>query len=412
MQTKKILFVTIPEKGHINPMIGVAQHLQAMGYELAFFAQVDISLQLRRAGLQGQVYHDPSPVNIDPQFITKGADFVKKLANKEWLRQWIKTLLIDAVPGQVQLLDAVVKNFAPSLIVTDPMVYAAALVAHTHNLPWVGISSSLNPITPDDWQCELTDTLHTLEPLRNALFEAQGLLPRFKVSDAISPWLNIVFATETYMPRHICGNDFSYYAGNSFPMQSRGDETDFPFHRLEPGKRKVYMSMGSQIYYHPHLFSTVAQALYDDDIQLVFAINELLNTPFADTLPRHVMAVSYAPQLQLLPYIDLVISHGGANSAMEALANGVPLALLPICNDQFLQAQFVTRAGAGIVLNPHLPSATRYREQLLPLLQAGSPVRAHASSIGASFRAKTGPLGAAQEIEKLFLTRQPFHPLL
>ncbi|HEY0273066.1 MAG TPA: hypothetical protein VGC22_07755, partial [Chitinophaga sp.] len=121
MQTKKILFVTIPEKGHINPMIGIAQHLQAMGYELAFFAQVDISAQLRSAGLQGKVYCDPLPVNIAPQFITRGAGFVEKLADKAWLRQWIKTLLIDAVPAQVQLLDTVVKDFAPALLVADPM---------------------------------------------------------------------------------------------------------------------------------------------------------------------------------------------------------------------------------------------------------------------------------------------------
>ncbi|HEY0272729.1 MAG TPA: nucleotide disphospho-sugar-binding domain-containing protein, partial [Chitinophaga sp.] len=241
-------------------------------------------------------------------------------------------------------------------------------------------------------------------------FEAHGLQPRFKVSDAISPWLNIVFTTETYMPRHICGNDFSYYAGHSFPLQARGDETDFPFHRLQPGKRKVYMSMGSQIYHHPHLFAAVAQALYDDDIQLIFAINELLHTPFAATLPGNVIAVSYAPQLQLLPHMDLVISHGGANSAMEALAHGVPLALLPVCNDQFLQAQFVTRAGAGIVLDTGRPLPQQYREQLLPLLCPGSPVRMQARHIGNTYRAKAGPAGAAAEIEKLFLTGPPFIP--
>lgn len=401
MHNKKILIVTIPEKGHINPMTGVAQHLQQMGYQLGFFSQVDITPQLRKAGLEGPVFFDPEPVNIDPQFITKGADFVEKLADKAWLRQWIKTLLIDAVPHQVQLLEKVVQEFAPAVIVTDPMVYAAALVAHAHNIPWAGISSSLNPITPDDWHCELTDTLHAFAPLRNALFSAQGLQPRFKVSDAISPWLNVVFSTETYMPREVCGNDFSYYAGNTLPLHARGDETAFPFHLLDASKKKVYMSMGSQIYHHPYLFETVARALQQENVQLIFAINELLNTPFADTLPDNVIAVGYAPQLQLLPHIDLMISHGGANSVMEALSHGVPLALLPICNDQFLQAQFVTRAGAGIVLNTARLSPARYKAALMPLLATDAPARLQAQHIAASFRAKPGPAGVAAEIIKL-----------
>ncbi|PUZ24817.1 glycosyltransferase [Chitinophaga parva] len=398
MCNKKILIVTIPEKGHINPMIGVAQHLQQMGYHLGFFSQVDLTPQLRKAGLEGPVFFDPEPVNIDPQFITKGADFVQKLADKSWLRQWIKTLLINAVPHQVQLLEKVVQEFAPDLIVTDPMVYAGALVAHAHNLPWVGISSSLNPVTPAAWQCELTHTLHAFAPLRNALFEARGLQPRFKVSDAISPWLNIVFCTETYMPREICGNDFSYYAGHSLPLQARGDETEFPFHLLDTSKRKVYMSMGSQVYHHPHLFETVALALKDENVQLIFAINELLHTPFAATLPENVIAVGYAPQLQLLPHIDLMISHGGANSVMEALTHGVPLALLPVCNDQFLQAQFVTRAGAGIVLDTPHPSPARFKAMLMPLLAGDAPERVQAQQVAASFRAKPGPAGAAAEI--------------
>lgn len=401
MYNKKILIVTIPEKGHINPMIGVAQHLQQMGYHLGFFSQVDITPQLRKAGLEGPVFFDPEPVNIDPQFITKGADFVQQLADKTWLRQWIKTLLIDAVPHQVQLLEKVLQEFAPAVIVTDPMVYAAALVAHAHNLPWAGISSSLNPVTPAAWQCELTDTLHAFAPLRNALFEARGLQPRFKVSDAISPWLNIVFSTETYMPREVCGNDFSYYAGHSLPLRARGDETEFPFHLLDAGKQKVYMSMGSQIYHHPHLFETVALALEDENVQLIFAINELLHTPFAATLPENVIAVGYAPQLQLLPHIDLMISHGGANTVMEALTHGVPLALLPVCNDQFLQAQFVTRSGAGIVLDTTHLLPARFKAMLMPLLAGDAQERIQARQVAASFRAKPGPAGAAAEIVKL-----------
>jgi MGT family glycosyltransferase len=234
--------------------------------------------------------------------------------------------------------------------------------------------------------------------------------PRFKVSDVISPWLNLVFSTEEYMPRDVCNNNFSFYVGKSFTEKLRGDEIGFPFHRLLPHTQKVYMSLGSQIYYYPHLFAAVAKALEGEDIQLVFSINELYHTPFLGQLPSHVIAVPYTPQLKILPYMDLVITHGGANSVMESLAHGLPVALLPICNDQFLQAQFVTRAGVGVILDPQTPSLEIYRSQLLPLLKEGSPEKIRARNIGSSFQRHGGPAEAAALIQQLYKSRTPLLP--
>lgn len=412
MQHKRILIATIPEKGHINPMIGVAAHLQAAGFELAFFAQQDITPQLLQAGIQAKMYCPPPTTGNNAHFVTRGQAFVEQLADKAWLRNWIKTLLIDAVPAQVQLLKAAVESWQPALMVTDPMIYAAPIVASEAGIPWAGISSSLNPVTPTHWQCELTHTLDQLHAHRQTLLATAQWQPQFRVSDVISPWLNVVYTVEEYMPRNVCNNTFSFYVGNSFPPNSRGDEADFPFHQLQPGKKKVYMSMGSQIYYHPHLFSAVAQALPDEDIQLIFAINELYHSPLRHQLPANVIAVPYAPQLQVLPHVQLVISHGGANSVMESLAHGIPVALLPICNDQFLQAQFVTRAGAGIVLDPHAPNPATYRQQLLPLLHPQSPVAQQATTTGNAFRSKTGAQEAAALVQQLYHTRQPVMPPL
>lgn len=413
MQRKKILIVTIPEKGHINPMIGIAQYLQQAGYELAFFAAADISTQLRAAGLHQQVFYNTAPEPVAADFVTRGKAFVEKLADKAWLRKWIKTLLIEAVPQQVQLLREVVTAFEPELIVTDPMVYAAVIVANENNIPWAGVSSSLNPITPGDWRCELTETLDELEQQRRALLTTAGWQPRFKVSDVLSPWLNIVFSVEAYMPREHCGNNYSFYVGHSFPAGKRGDEANFPFERLVPGRKKVYMSMGSQIYYHPQLFATVAAALGEEDIQLVFSINELYDdAAFRQTLPGNVIAVRYAPQLQVLQQMQLVITHGGANSVLESLATGVPVALLPVCNDQFLQARFVTNAGVGVVLDVANPSVAVYRSQLLPLLHADAREQSRAATIAAAFKKKGGAAEAAALITALYNTRKPVMPLV
>lgn len=397
----KILFVTIPEKGHVNPMIGVAQHLEQRGYELAFFSQGDISLQLRQACLKGADYSAKGP----PKLLTQGKAFAEKINDKAWLRSWIKMLLIDAVIPQVNILQGVIEQVQPRLIVADPMVYAAAISAHQYAIPWAGLSSSLNPITPAEWKCELTDFLEVIDSERLALLKSFGLDARFKISDLISPWLNLVFSTEAYMPRAFCGNDFSHYCGDCFPLYRRGDETEFPFDKLHPQKKKVYMSLGSQIYYQPQLFQAVAEALNGCDIQLIFSMGGLCHTSFPQTLPKNTLCVAYTPQVELLKHMDLMITHGGANSVMECLALGIPVALLPLCNDQFLQAEFVKRAEVGIILDPNKADATRYREQLLPLLE--DRARFNVQHIARSFKAYRGASLAADLVERLFQTQQP-----
>ena len=405
MQKNKLLFVSIAEKGHINPLIGIAQHLQRKGYEIAFFSQKDLSSDLEKAGLFVPSYTSPLP--LPSEFITKGREFVEKLADPTWLRRWIEILLLDSVPLQIGPIQQAAVDFGASLIVADPMVYAAAIAAHRLTIPWAGVSSSLNPITPDSWTCELTDTLQALSAKRTALLDKEGIPSRCKVSDLISPWLNIVFSVEAYMPRSLCENDFSFYVGNSFPPGPRGDETPFPFHLINPKAKKVYMSMGSQLYDHPDLFSKVAKALDPANVQMIFSLGDLYHSSFPNTLPRSVLATAYAPQLQILEQVDLFITHGGANSVMESLSLGVPTALLPICNDQFLQARFVKRAGTGILLHP----LRSYQEQLMPLLETHCSERKKAKEMQGFFQKKGGALEAASLIEKLYLTRKPLRPL-
>lgn len=408
---KRILFVTIPEKGHVNPMMGVAQALQKKGYDLALYAAADISDQVKNAGLDIPVYYDEQAKSDSKAFLTKGQAFAEKLRDKKWMQQWIKTLLIDAVPSQIPTLEKVIDDLQPALIVTDPMVYAAALVAESKNIPWAGISSSLNPITPDNWSCELTETLNLYQKEREQLF-AKTTKPYFKVSDLISPWLNIVFSTEAYIPRSLSRNDFSFYVGTSFSEVKRGDEQDFPFHLLKPNCKKVYMSLGSQVYYHPHLFKAVQEAFKGTETQLIFAVNELINTDFTNELNDNVIAVSYAPQLQLLPHIDLMISHGGANSVMECLAHGKPIALLPLCNDQFLQAGFVEEAKVGKVLDARNPDIENYKEQLLPLLNDDAVEVRNAKRVAKSFAQHRGPEEAAELIIALAENKKPMKPKL
>lgn len=403
---KKILIATVPEKGHVNPLIGTAQELVKLGAEVAFFAQRDITPQLNAAKLFCKCYtpgkNTPEFVLPD-EFITSGELFAQKVKDKMWLRRWIKTLLIDCAEGQKAGIEAAVKDFEPDIMVCDPLSYAAAIVAEERNLVWAGVSNSLNPVIPDDWDCDLLETLRVYDSDRKRLFAKSKHDIRFKSSDVISPYLNIVFTCEEYAPRNLSGNNFSEYVGAPFNITDfkRGDETDFPFDKLNPDKQKVYMSLGSQLYYNPQLFITAYEALKSMNVQLIFSVNELCTDEFKAIFPADSIIERYTPQLQLLPHIDMMISHGGANSVIEAQTFGVPLALLPICNDQHLQAMFMKNAGAGIVLDPNKPDATEWRKVFETLLDKNSAYCQKARAIKDALSRLGGPQKAAKLIYKL-----------
>jgi UDP:flavonoid glycosyltransferase YjiC (YdhE family) len=86
---------------------------------------------------------------------------------------------------------------------------------------------------------------------------------------------------------------------------------------------------------------------------------------------------------------------------MEALTAGVPMLLLPVCNDQPIQAHFLTKAGAGLALEPRTLTVEAARAALRQLLEPGTPLRQKVAAISASYRAHDGAREAAERIAGL-----------
>jgi UDP:flavonoid glycosyltransferase YjiC (YdhE family) len=58
------------------------------------------------------------------------------------------------------------------------------------------------------------------------------------------------------------------------------------------------------------------------------------------------------PQLGVLRAVDVVVSHGGNNTTLEALAAGKPLVVVPFGGDQVQNARRVETLGVGVALSP------------------------------------------------------------
>lgn len=389
----RFLFISIPEKGHLNPMIGPAAHLRDRGHTVAFFAARDVSAQVWSAGLDvvPEMLGQPPPLAEN-----RGDTFARQVRDPAWLRGWIKELLADQAGEQVEALRRMIRAYAPDVVVTDPMIYAAVIAAGAEGRPWVALSNSLNPVLDGSIRSDLLDTVAWLAPARRELFARHGLDPTFSGCDALSPWLTVAFTTEEFIGRTVPGVRL---VGPSVPPGRRGDEVDFPWDRLRCDVPLVYLSFGSQIYHQPELFGRVMAATRGLGVQLVIAAQQLHDSSDLGPLPEHVLTCGYAPQLRLLPRTAVFITHGGANSVMEALRFGVPLLVSPVCNDQFHQAHFVRQSGVGLVLDLGTATVKECRAALSQLL-AGAEFRRRMQPVSASYQ-RDGAREAATLIEGL-----------
>src|SRR5262249_41245138 len=109
----------------------------------------------------------------------------------------------------------------------------------------------------------------------------------------------------------------------------------------------------------------------------------------------------------LLPRVALLISHGGANSIGEALSAGVPLLLLPQCNDQPLGARFLSQSGAGCVLGRGEVSAEAIWAACRHLLRPDAPERARAQALAGGVAARDGAAEPAALLVELAARRAP-----
>ena len=378
---KHVLFVVLPERGHVHPFLGAAEALRARGSRVSFYAPRDVRPIL--APLGWAEVHAPEGAG-PPSAEHRGESFAALLADRARLRAWIRAMLVDTVEPSIAPLRAHLAAARPDVVVIDPMAYFAAIAACEENLPWLGLSTSLNPCIGDDVESELIDTLRSLEDARRALFTTHGVpVPRFRVSDALSPIGTFVLST-----RALLGDDLP---DDGVPIHLVGAALPGKAASPRRGQRPlVYASFGSQAYHQPVQLGVVLEAARAVDARFVIAMGELASSPLARSAPANVEVVAFAPQIALLAEARAVITHGGANSVHEALAHAVPLLVSPICNDQHHNAALVARAGAGLSIDLGRSSPEHVASCLRALLAEEAPEREAARSIARSYAGAGG----------------------
>jgi len=113
--------------------------------------------------------------------------------------------------------------------------------------------------------------------------------------------------------------------------------------------------------------------------------------------------VGYAPQLELIRHASLTISHGGLNTTLESLAQGVPVVVLPVAYDQPGVGARVEWSGVGQSILVGRLTVDRLRYAVHTVLTDPS-YRERAGRLRSSIEAADGLNRAADLIEGAFGT--------
>jgi zeaxanthin glucosyltransferase len=151
-------------------------------------------------------------------------------------------------------------------------------------------------------------------------------------------------------------------------------------------------------------FRMIAEACAGLDLQLVISLGGGQDPALLGDLPGDPIVVGYAPQLELIERSALTISHGGLNTALESLAWGVPMVVLPVAYDQPGVGTRVEWSGVGQSIPVGRLTVDRLREAVRTVL--GDPAyRERAGQLRTSIEAADGLNRAADVIEEVFVGR-------
>lgn len=338
----RLLFTTFPAVGHLHAVAPLALAAKRAGHEVCLATAPDLVPWAITCGLPAR------PVGPLVRTLLSQADLVGGPRPSRLLTDvWPTAVLSD--------LTRLVTEWGPDVIVHEEGEYAAVLVAAVLGRPCVTQSWA----TPAASPFERAEAMTRLAPLW-ARSGAAELTPRTTGElylDACPP---------PYQLGGLRGLD-RVEPVRAVPFDGPPQRAPGWLSRLE--RPAAYVTLGADpAYSTTELLRLLAEAVGTEVASVVLTTGPHAVAELSERgpLPDNVVARPYLPQSQVLPHVDVVVSHGGAGGLIGALLAARPHLVVPGRSQSQQDVASVT-AGIGTGL--------RLREEQLAPEQIAAAVR-------------------------------------
>jgi len=385
-----------PAPGHLNPNLPLMAELCGRGERVIYYATEPFRAKVERTGAEFRSYgdHELFERNLGAGGMLGGMAGLIETTEQilPALAEELRTtrpdyLLIEAhaVWGNLlaQMLGKPAAALCSMFAMNESLIDAAGLMGHLYGAG------------PRDLAF---DGLLAL----GKYFEAARRLQR--QFGAVSPGivdylgnrqqLNLVFTSREFQIGGAGFDDSYRFVGPS--IAGRQDYADFPMEQVA-GRALILVSMGTMYNYEAEFYRRCFRAFGNWPQTVVLAVGHRVDRAQLPEPPPNFMVREYVPQVALLELAQLFITHGGINSAHEAMLYGVPMVVLPQSADHYVVAGQVEAVGAGVALDRSQATVERLSDAARRVL-VDPQFRAGSAKMGETLRAAGGHVRAADEI--------------
>jgi UDP:flavonoid glycosyltransferase YjiC (YdhE family) len=328
----KVLVVSTPGSGHINPLLPLVEALLASGDQVAVAAAAEAAPLVERTAAQ----FVPAG-NSEGEWFGRLQARIRGNPGDGVAPERINHYFLPRLFGEIatdDMIDDVVafgRDFDPDLVVFETYALAGPLAADVLRVP--SVHQLLSSI-PDHEVMKLVD-------------------------DAVSPlWRSFGRETPGYAGGYrdvtveICPQSLESLrvpSGDSLALRPA------PLPQVAPQRSSlplVYVTLGTFFNANLDIFRAVLDGLADEPIAVVATVGSDQDPAGLGPVPGNARVERFILQATLLPTCTAVVHHGGAGTTFGSLAHGLPQVVIPQGAANFDNAAMVERAGVALVLRP------------------------------------------------------------
>ncbi|CAG2167328.1 unnamed protein product [Oppiella nova] len=370
-----VLFIPMDGTGHVNACLGIAEQLIESGHKVSFLmnnqwrgklsAKYGIT-EITHESVSGrQTGGDPA---LEWALVFQESGMISSNGSLEKMLAWYTKLLplfmkySDVINERIE---STIESLKPDVIFMDQVICLPAV--ERAGIPWVWICS-FNPLflidderTPpkgsglpvnakNEWKAfrqVVIEKTYDMWKTFNDFIVGKGL-PALDVCQYFhrSPYLNVYPFPQEVDYTDIRPIPDKHLQLDNLMRKDKGSAFYIPVPLLDKPGKLIYLGLGSMVSSDLANMKRLIAILGKSRHRFIVS-----KGPLHDKydLPDNMWGQQSVPQIQVLPVVDLVVTHGGNNTVTESLYFGKPMIVLPVFADQYDNAQRLHELGSYLL---------------------------------------------------------------
>lgn len=385
-----LFFISPPFYSHFNPMLYFAIGFLKYGCKVTFACSIEFKDLILNSGMDfyeldisnnknlGTAERTSQPV--EEQNRLEAFFHSTKFGPAETLITQSKHRKADMLYNPELLIESILRidhEMKIDVYVADILSYGVTIALHASNKPFITFCPPHPQTIPDvnrvygipkNWPSSIQLSAEKLELIEKTLTETQTMftdvfnqiLLRYKeghekirnafrlVSDIAVVYNYLDFRGDQ---EELNEKPSQIFIGHSFNEMSLSTKW---LEQVKHPKMKIMISLGTFLSAREDVMKKliIGCKMYHPEAVLYVSAGKNVEI-LRSFLSSDDVIEKFLPQIGLMPYMDLVIHHGGNNTFTEALYYGIPMVILPFSSDQFNVAFDAENNGLAEILDPN-----------------------------------------------------------